>query len=224
MKNQNQNQNHNHNSNSNSNVYSNSFSRVFKAQLHLLNLLLFFVLFAGGFTFGIIVSFSLKNFSFNLNITQFSSSSSFRSKHSMNPLPPQQQQLQRQQEREQETPLVSNLSTGMKEYLKPPDIRHEMEDEELLWRASMEPRIQQIPFKMTPKVAFLFLTRGPVLLAEFWDVFFKGNEGLYSIYVHSNPSFNQSQAEPLGSVFHNRRIPSKVSPILFAFQFIIFSF
>ncbi|KAA8532683.1 hypothetical protein F0562_032716 [Nyssa sinensis] len=84
---------------------------------------------------------------------------------------------------------------------------HDMEDEELLWRASMAPRIEEFPFKRVPKVAFMFLTRGPVLLAPLWEQLFKGQEGLYSIYIHSDPSFNES--EPESSVFHGRRIPSK---------------
>ncbi|KAA8529128.1 hypothetical protein F0562_034073 [Nyssa sinensis] len=84
---------------------------------------------------------------------------------------------------------------------------HDMNDEELLWRASMSPKILEYPFNRVPKVAFMFLTRGPVLLAPLWEKFFKGNEGLYSIYVHSDPSFNGS--EPRNSVFHGRRIPSK---------------
>ncbi|XAR67549.1 hypothetical protein NMG60_11002342 [Bertholletia excelsa] len=82
-----------------------------------------------------------------------------------------------------------------------------MEDEELLWRASMVPRITQFPFKVVPKVAFLFLTRGPLPLAPFWEKFFQGHKGLYSIYIHSHPSYNGT--EPSNSVFHGRRIPSK---------------
>jgi len=86
---------------------------------------------------------------------------------------------------------------------------HDMNDEELLWKASMVPMIQNLPFKQTPKVAFMFLTKGPVMLAPLWERFFKGNEGLYSIYVHSHPSFNETV--PPSSVFHGRNIPSKVS-------------
>ncbi|XP_008459241.2 glycosyltransferase BC10-like [Cucumis melo] len=58
------------------------------------------------------------------------------------------------------------------------------------------------------KVAFMFLTRGDLPLRPFWERFFNGNEGLYSIYVHSDPSFNATF--PLNSVFHGRTIPSKV--------------
>ncbi|OVA05681.1 Glycosyl transferase [Macleaya cordata] len=83
-----------------------------------------------------------------------------------------------------------------------------MEDEELLWRASMVPRIHEFPYKRVPKIAFLFLTRGAVTLAPLWEKFFKGHDhGLYAIYVHSNPSFNESLPE--SSIFYGRRIPSK---------------
>lgn len=82
-----------------------------------------------------------------------------------------------------------------------------MDDEELLWRASMAPKIKEYPFNRTPKVAFMFLTRGPVFLAPFWEEFFKGHEKYYTIYVHSNPSYNGS--DPESPVFHGRRIPSK---------------
>ncbi|CBI15481.3 unnamed protein product, partial [Vitis vinifera] len=105
-----------------------------------------------------------------------------------------------------ETKKINRI--GLKEYLKPPKVAHDMTDEELLWRASMVPRVGGFPFKRVPKVAFLFLTRGPLPLAPFWELFFKGHEGRYSIYVHSHPSFNATLV-PQSSVFHGRRIPSK---------------
>ncbi|KAL2546154.1 Core-2/I-branching beta-1 [Forsythia ovata] len=150
----------------------------------LLSCLFFFVF---GLTFGIILCFNYKSFSFNLLVTnrQFSI---FTSSLSMT--------------------TTSNTSNNNREFLEPPNvIMHDMNDQELLWRASMIPRIQEFPFKRRPKIAFMFLIRGPVLLAPLWELFFKGHEGLYSIYVHSDPSFNES--EPQGSVFHGRRIPSK---------------
>lgn len=36
----------------------------------------------------------------------------------------------------------------------------------------------------TPKIAFMFLTPGPLPLAELWEEFFRGREGKFSIYVH----------------------------------------
>ncbi|GAV80572.1 LOW QUALITY PROTEIN: Branch domain-containing protein, partial [Cephalotus follicularis] len=55
------------------------------------------------------------------------------------------------------------------------------------------------------KIAFMFLTKELIPLALLWEMFFKG---LYSIYVHHHPSYNDSWPED--SVFHGRRIPSKV--------------
>ncbi|KAJ8436811.1 hypothetical protein Cgig2_032039 [Carnegiea gigantea] len=92
----------------------------------------------------------------------------------------------------------------------PTPLVHSIEDEELLWRASMEPKIKGGSYKKfsgTPRIAFLFLVRGPLPLAPLWDRFFRGHEGHYSIYVHANPLYNQSY--PKDSVFFGRRIPSK---------------
>ncbi|OMO51763.1 Glycosyl transferase, family 14 [Corchorus capsularis] len=83
-----------------------------------------------------------------------------------------------------------------------------MDDEELFWRASFVPKVKKYPFKnYNPKIAFMFLTKGAIPLAPLWEMFFKGNEGLYNIYVHPHPSYEDSVAED--SVFYGRRIPSK---------------
>ncbi|CAI0380169.1 unnamed protein product [Linum tenue] len=58
----------------------------------------------------------------------------------------------------------------------------------------------------------MFLTRGALPLAPLWEVFFRGHEGLYSIYVHNLPNYNDT--DPLDSVFYGRRIPSKVGSSL----------
>ncbi|KAL2558989.1 uncharacterized protein Fot_03728 [Forsythia ovata] len=161
--------------------------------LPLVNLLSWFFFFVCGLTLGIILCFHYKSFSFNLQLTngQFSI---FTSPSTL--------------------PLVTNEITsntshvGSKEYVeRANNVAHNMTDEELLWKASMTPIIKEFPFHDVPKVAFMFLTRGPVLLAPLWEKFFKGHEGLYSIYVHSDPAFNGP--EPEFSVFHGRRIPSK---------------
>ncbi|KAF5197050.1 Serine/threonine-protein phosphatase 2A regulatory subunit A gamma isoform [Thalictrum thalictroides] len=96
---------------------------------------------------------------------------------------------------------------GLKEYIKGPSLMHDMEDDELLWRASMVPRINKIPYNRVPKVAFMFLTRGEVPFAPLWEKFFKGHQHLYSIYVHPNPSFNGTLAS--SPIFQDRRIPSE---------------
>ncbi|XP_073049978.1 glycosyltransferase BC10-like [Primulina eburnea] len=161
-----------------------------------LNLLSYLFLAIFGFTFGLIFCFHYKRLSFNLQFTN-GKLSIIASQSTLSNIRPTDQIITN----------TSNTSSRWRDLLKPPDVMHGMNDEELLSEASMVPKIQQFPFQKVPKVAFMFLTRGPVVLAPLWELFFKGHKGLYSIYVHSDPSFNGS--EPKGSVFHGRRIPSK---------------
>jgi hypothetical protein len=167
-----------------------AFTKLFNAQLQLINVLSLFFLFGCGLATGVILSSYLNNISFNLQISHFSFSTTTTTTTASPTfkLPPR---------------------VGLKEYLKVPDVKHDMDEKELLWRASVTPNIREFPFDRVPKVAFMFLTKGPVLMAPLWEKFFKGHDGLYSIYVHSSPSYNES--EPESPVFHGRRIPSKVS-------------
>ncbi|KAG2570040.1 glycosyltransferase BC10-like [Panicum virgatum] len=84
---------------------------------------------------------------------------------------------------------------------------HSMSDPELFWRASMAPRMEEYPFQRVPKVAFLFLTRGPLPFAPLWERFFRGHEGLYSVYVHALPGYAGRYRR--SSPFHGRQIPSR---------------
>lgn len=102
----------------------------------------------------------------------------------------------------------SNGRTNPSGWKSPEELWHSMSDKELLWRASMMPQVLECPYNRTPKVAFMFLTRGRLPLAPLWERFFKGSEGLYSIYVHTSPEFTYEPPE--SSVFYKRRIPSKV--------------
>ncbi|XP_010265065.1 PREDICTED: uncharacterized protein LOC104602904 [Nelumbo nucifera] len=186
-----------------------SIAKLFNAQLNLITLLNLFIFFTLGLALGVIVNSYLKNFSFNFQITHFSISSSSSPPLAPPPpplLPPPQPSLSVSSSvHQQESNKTDRI--GLKEYLKPPTVMHDMNDDELLWRASMVPRIHEFPYKRVPKVAFMFLTRGRLALAPLWEKFFKGHEGLYSIYVHSSPSFNDT--EPESPVFQGRRIPSK---------------
>jgi len=87
-------------------------------------------------------------------------------------------------------------------------------DEELMWRAAMAPR-SPMKNETHPKVAFMFLTRWNLPLSPLWEMFFKGHEGFYSIYVHTSPEFTQEPPE--SSVFYKKRIPSKVYDYIFTF-------
>ncbi|KAJ1270470.1 hypothetical protein BS78_06G054400 [Paspalum vaginatum] len=85
--------------------------------------------------------------------------------------------------------------------------RNNMTDEELLWWASMAPKVRSTPYHSVAKVGFLFLVRGDLPLRPLWEKFFAGHEGLYSIYVHTDPSYSGSPPED--SVFYGRMIPSQ---------------
>ncbi|KAM3232884.1 glycosyltransferase BC10 [Capsicum annuum] len=89
------------------------------------------------------------------------------------------------------------------------NVHHSMNDAELFWRASFVPQVKHFPFKRRAKIAFMFLTRGPLPLAPLWDRFFAGNEELYSIYIHNLPSYQSDF--PSSSVFYGRQIPSQVA-------------
>lgn len=181
---------------------------TFNSNLQLLNLLSHFILFGFGLSFGIITTIYLKNFSFNLLTAQFSFFPNQSSSSSSPPISHEFSHFGR---------------VGLKEYIQPHSVRHDMTDKELLWRASMVPKIVRFPYKRKPKVAFMFLSRGPLPLAPLWEKFFRGNEGLYSIYVHSHPSFNASSV-PKHSVFYGRRIPSKVSHAALVVNFLCYFF
>ncbi|VVA21498.1 PREDICTED: Glycosyl transferase [Prunus dulcis] len=181
-------------------------------QIHLHKIISNFLIFAFGLAIGVSISFYLKDFPFQLYATQAkysrSSNTPLLFSSAPPPLPPPPlPTLNIQKNKTKTSAAPPPPPIGLKEYTKPPNIMHDMDDAELLWRASLVPRRRGLPFKRTPKVAFMFLTRGPLALAPFWEMFFKGHEGLYSIYVHANPDFNDTM--PQNSVFYGRRVPSK---------------
>ncbi|KAK8953751.1 hypothetical protein KSP40_PGU010675 [Platanthera guangdongensis] len=108
-------------------------------------------------------------------------------------------------------PWVAKGQIGLDRWVKPPSrLMHNMTDEELFWAASFTPQVKKYPFNRVPKIAFMFMTRGPLPLAPLWERFFRGgNEGLYSIFVHSLPSYVANY--PTDSVFYKRQIPSQVT-------------
>ncbi|XAR49317.1 hypothetical protein NMG60_11032485 [Bertholletia excelsa] len=95
----------------------------------------------------------------------------------------------------------------MDSFISPKNLNHRMSDEELFWRASMVPKKPEYPYSRVAKVAFMFLTRGPLPLLPLWERFFKGHEKLFSIYVHALPGYelNVSSSSP----FYRRQIPGK---------------
>ncbi|KAI7724800.1 hypothetical protein M8C21_031225, partial [Ambrosia artemisiifolia] len=51
----------------------------------------------------------------------------------------------------------------------PSNLMHTMSDKELFWRASFVPQVKKYPFARVPKIAFMFLTKGPLPLAPIWE-------------------------------------------------------
>ncbi|KNA09559.1 hypothetical protein SOVF_152440, partial [Spinacia oleracea] len=94
-------------------------------------------------------------------------------------------------------------------WVAPRGLWHSMSDKELMWRASMVPQVKDNPYNRTRKVAFMFMTRKMLPLAPLWELFFKGHQGFYSIYLHTSSSFHTVDHPLESSVFYNRRIPSK---------------
>ncbi|CAM8902273.1 unnamed protein product [Rhodiola kirilowii] len=81
-------------------------------------------------------------------------------------------------------------------------------DHELFQRAlAVSESVEMSDKVTTPKVAFMFLAKGSLPLAPLWELFFRGYEGLYTIYVHSSPLYVDSV--PQDSVFHGKRVPSQ---------------
>lgn len=107
-------------------------------------------------------------------------------------------------------PLVSFMQPANPSqfWLTPGGFYHAMTDEELLWRASIVPHRPGFPVQRTKKIAFMFLTKGPLPLAPLWDKYFRGHNGLFTIYVHALPGFKLEV--PSSSVFYGRQIPSQV--------------
>ncbi|XP_074330867.1 glycosyltransferase BC10-like [Apium graveolens] len=95
-------------------------------------------------------------------------------------------------------------------WIKPPStVWHSMNDSQLFWRASFDPQIKSYPFKRVPKIAFMFLTRGPLPMVPLWERFLKGHEERYSIYVHALPTYVEDYSP--SSPFYRRQIPSQVA-------------
>ncbi|KAF8712650.1 hypothetical protein HU200_028407 [Digitaria exilis] len=99
------------------------------------------------------------------------------------------------------------LGLAFKAFVHPPRLAHSMTDDELFWRASLVPKTEDFPFQRVPKVAFLFMTRGPIPFAPLWDKFFRGHQGLYSVYVHTVPDYKLNVSKT--SAFYGRQIPSE---------------
>ncbi|XP_047338682.1 glycosyltransferase BC10-like [Impatiens glandulifera] len=86
---------------------------------------------------------------------------------------------------------------------------HSMLDDELFWRASMVPKKEEFPFTRVPTVAFMFLTRGSLPFLSLWELFFKGHQKFFTIYVHAPPGYEFNSYVSRNSPFYNSQIPSQ---------------
>ena len=105
---------------------------------------------------------------------------------------------------------INKCGDQIGDWIGPRDLWHKMNDEQVMWLASRVPYIKEYPYKRTPKVAFLFLTRKMLPFAPLWELFFKGHQGFYSIYIHTSLEYESFDDPIQSSVFYKRRIPSKV--------------
>lgn len=97
---------------------------------------------------------------------------------------------------------------GLSNWLPPAPAR-EFTDDEIASRVVIRDilRKPQIESK-NPKVAFMFLTPGPLPFEKLWDMFFQGHEGKFSVYVHS--SMDQpvhSSRHFINREIHNDKVP-----------------
>ncbi|KAF2320234.1 hypothetical protein GH714_026231 [Hevea brasiliensis] len=96
---------------------------------------------------------------------------------------------------------------SMEAFLHPKNLTHSMTDKQLFWRASLMPTKEEYPFDRLPKVAFMFLTRGPLPMLPLWERFFRGHEKYFSIYIHTPPEYVLNVT--MDSPFYRRQIPSQ---------------
>ncbi|XP_068642477.1 glycosyltransferase BC10-like [Aristolochia californica] len=100
----------------------------------------------------------------------------------------------------------ASAASNLSDRTEAKQVWHSMTEEELLWRASLVPH-DDYPYPRTPKVAFMFLAKGRMPMGPIWQKFFEGHRGLFSVYLHTTPEYEDDTPET--SVFFRRRIPSK---------------
>ncbi|XP_002967705.2 uncharacterized protein LOC9631057 [Selaginella moellendorffii] len=90
-------------------------------------------------------------------------------------------------------PWLNKSDTEIAEFALAVDLKHQS------FRAQSGPS----------KVAFLFLTAGALPFELLWERFFKGNEGLYSIYVHASDTAINKKVVWKTDLFRSRMIRSQ---------------
>ncbi|CAI0456148.1 unnamed protein product [Linum tenue] len=64
--------------------------------------------------------------------------------------------------------------------------------------------------QLPPKIAFLFIARNRLPLEVVWDVFFKGEESRFSVFVHSRPGFLFNEATTRSEYFLDRQLNDSI--------------
>ncbi|XP_010277197.1 PREDICTED: uncharacterized protein LOC104611714 [Nelumbo nucifera] len=80
-------------------------------------------------------------------------------------------------------------SRGCKSFSEwlPPTPARELTDDELASHVFIKDILKMTPLQSrNPKIAFMFLTPGTLPFEKLWDMFFRGHEGRFSIYVHAS--------------------------------------
>ncbi|ESQ27791.1 hypothetical protein EUTSA_v10018603mg [Eutrema salsugineum] len=180
-------------------------SKIFKSHKFFQNLVLCSFLIGFGFGLGFILNFHIRKVSFSPQLFRLSS---LASSSSLSPplQPPPTQPEKCVFRNETVTTDVNDEGQKSHSLMEPQNVMHNMTEEELLSRASMN---QEKPLKTTKKVAFMFLTRGKLPLAKLWERFFQGHQDLFSIYIHASDPLYVDDDIPQTSPFYRRRIPSK---------------
>ncbi|KAH0877085.1 hypothetical protein HID58_064479 [Brassica napus] len=162
--------------------------------LKLAQTLSFLLIFMAGIIIGLAASSHIDRYFNSLPTTAFSSSSS--SSAALQTVPDYSNCTRRDRD-----------CWGVEGFVRPENLSHGMSDDELFWRASMVPVKEGYPYERAPKVAFMFLTRGPLPMLPLWEKFFRGNEKYLSVYVHTPPGYDMNVSS--GSAFYDRQIPSQ---------------
>ncbi|EPS59046.1 hypothetical protein M569_15763, partial [Genlisea aurea] len=83
--------------------------------------------------------------------------------------------------------VISSRGCKPLENWLPPSPARELTDDEIASRVVISDILNMPPApSRRMKIAFLFLTPGPLPFEKLWDNFFQGHEGRFSVYVHAS--------------------------------------
>ncbi|XVE71876.1 hypothetical protein DITRI_Ditri10aG0186900 [Diplodiscus trichospermus] len=86
----------------------------------------------------------------------------------------------------------------------PPAPARELTDEEIAARVVFREILNTPPQSKNSKIAFMFLTPSSLPFEKLWDMFFRGHEGKFSIYIHAS----KEKPVHVSRYFLNREIRS----------------